>query len=92
MAILISRFRRHLDAKAFANALGTGLLEDLHWAGSPQTQRIMISRLTDLEAKKKLAKTLAGIEKKLNYVLHEIDVDSTLFEITVTSHEGKPQV
>jgi 4-hydroxybutyryl-CoA dehydratase/vinylacetyl-CoA-Delta-isomerase len=44
-------------------ALGTGLLEDLHGAGSPQTQRIMISRLTDLEAKKKLAKTLAGIEK-----------------------------
>jgi len=44
-------------------ALGTGLLEDLHGAGSPQTQRIMISRLTDLEAKKKLAKILAGIEK-----------------------------
>ena len=44
-------------------ALGTGLIEDLHGAGSPQTQRIMISRLTDLEAKKKLAKTLAGIEK-----------------------------
>lgn len=44
-------------------ALGVGLLEDLHGAGSPQTQRIMISRLTDLEAKKKLAKILAGIEK-----------------------------
>lgn len=44
-------------------ALGTGLLEDLHGAGSPQTQRIMMSRLTDLEAKKKLAKILAGIEK-----------------------------
>ncbi len=43
-------------------ALGTGLLEDLHGAGSPQTQRIMISRLADLEAKKKLAKILAGIE------------------------------
>jgi len=43
-------------------ALGTGLLEDLHGAGSPQTQRIMISRLTDIEAKKKLAKILAGIE------------------------------
>jgi 4-hydroxybutyryl-CoA dehydratase/vinylacetyl-CoA-Delta-isomerase len=45
-------------------ALGTGLLEDLHGAGSPQTQRIMISRLTDLEEKKKLAKILAGIEKR----------------------------
>jgi 4-hydroxybutyryl-CoA dehydratase/vinylacetyl-CoA-Delta-isomerase len=44
-------------------ALGTGLLEDLHGAGSPQTQRIMISRLADLEEKKKLAKALAGIEK-----------------------------
>ncbi|MEM3731843.1 MAG: 4-hydroxyphenylacetate 3-hydroxylase family protein [Candidatus Bathyarchaeia archaeon] len=43
-------------------ALGTGLVEDLHGAGSPQTQRIMISRLTDLEAKKKFARTLAGIE------------------------------
>jgi 4-hydroxybutyryl-CoA dehydratase/vinylacetyl-CoA-Delta-isomerase len=42
-------------------ALGTGLIEDLHGAGSPQTQRIMISRLTNLESKKKLAKTLAGI-------------------------------
>ncbi len=44
-------------------ALGTELVEDLHGAGSPQTQRIMMSRLTDIEAKKKLAKVLAGIEK-----------------------------
>jgi 4-hydroxybutyryl-CoA dehydratase/vinylacetyl-CoA-Delta-isomerase len=44
-------------------ALGTGLVEDLHGAGSSQTQRIVISRQTDLQAKKTLAKTLAGIEK-----------------------------
>jgi|GEM_PF-6676103 4-hydroxybutyryl-CoA dehydratase/vinylacetyl-CoA-Delta-isomerase len=43
--------------------MGTGLIEDLHGAGSSQTQRIMISRLTDLEAKKALARTLAGIGK-----------------------------
>jgi 4-hydroxybutyryl-CoA dehydratase/vinylacetyl-CoA-Delta-isomerase len=38
------------------------LTESMHGAGSPQAQRIMISRLTDLEAKKSLAKRLAGIE------------------------------
>jgi 4-hydroxybutyryl-CoA dehydratase/vinylacetyl-CoA-Delta-isomerase len=45
-------------------AMGTGLIEDLHGAGSSQTQRIMIPRLTDLESKKMLAKILAGIEKE----------------------------
>jgi 4-hydroxybutyryl-CoA dehydratase / vinylacetyl-CoA-Delta-isomerase len=36
--------------------------ESLHGAGSPQAQRIMISRQGNLEGKKKLAKTIAGIE------------------------------
>lgn len=44
--------------------MGTGLIESMHGAGSPQAQRIMIARQTDFEFKKKLAKTLAGIEKK----------------------------
>jgi 4-hydroxybutyryl-CoA dehydratase / vinylacetyl-CoA-Delta-isomerase len=43
------------------NAVGY-LIESLHGAGSPQAQRIQIARQMDVEAKKKLAKRLAGIE------------------------------
>lgn len=35
--------------------------ESMHGAGSPQAQRIMISRQGDIEAKKELAKRIAGI-------------------------------
>ena len=38
--------------------------ESLHGAGSPQAQRIMISRQGNLEQKKELAKNIAGIPKK----------------------------
>jgi 4-hydroxybutyryl-CoA dehydratase/vinylacetyl-CoA-Delta-isomerase len=38
--------------------------ESLHGAGSPQAQRIMIERQTDMEHKKKLARSLAGIDKR----------------------------
>lgn len=45
--------------------LGTGavgyLTESLHGAGSPQAQRIMIARQGNLEAKKELARKIAGI-------------------------------
>jgi 4-hydroxybutyryl-CoA dehydratase/vinylacetyl-CoA-Delta-isomerase len=34
----------------------------MHGAGSPQAQRIMISRQGNLEHKKQLAKKLAGIK------------------------------
>jgi 4-hydroxybutyryl-CoA dehydratase/vinylacetyl-CoA-Delta-isomerase len=34
----------------------------MHGAGSPQAQRIMISRQGNLEYKKKLAKKIAGIK------------------------------
>jgi 4-hydroxybutyryl-CoA dehydratase/vinylacetyl-CoA-Delta-isomerase len=40
------------------------LTESLHGAGSPQAQRIMVARLTDLEARMQLARTLAGIEDR----------------------------
>jgi len=40
------------------------LTESMHGAGSPQAQRIMINRLSNIEEKQKLAKTLAGIGKK----------------------------
>ena len=38
------------------------LTESMHGAGSPQAQRIMIARGANLEAKKKLARRLAGID------------------------------
>ncbi len=38
--------------------------ESMHGAGSPQAQRIMISRQGNLEAKKDMAKEIAGITKK----------------------------
>ena len=37
------------------------LTESMHGAGSPQAQRIMINRLSDIDEKKKLAKKLAQI-------------------------------
>jgi 4-hydroxybutyryl-CoA dehydratase / vinylacetyl-CoA-Delta-isomerase len=45
---------------------GTALIESMHGAGSPQAQRVMIYRESDLEKKANLAKTLLGIpiEKK----------------------------
>ena len=39
------------------------LTESMHGAGSPQAQRIMLTRLADLEEKTRLAKRLAGIEE-----------------------------
>lgn len=40
---------------------GTALIESMHGAGSPQTQKVMYQRLGKLEMKKGLAKKLAGI-------------------------------
>ena len=45
-------------------AFGAGMVESLHGAGSPQAQRITILRQTNLEAKKKLSKQLAGIKDR----------------------------
>ena len=42
------------------NAVGY-LTESMHGAGSPQAQRIQIARGMDLEGKKRLARTLAGV-------------------------------
>jgi len=39
-------------------------IESMHGAGSPQAQRIMIEREVNLDFKKKLAKTIAGIENE----------------------------
>ncbi|MBU7023187.1 MAG: 4-hydroxybutyryl-CoA dehydratase, partial [Theionarchaea archaeon] len=39
------------------------LTESMHGAGSPQAQRIMISRLVPMEEKEEAAKRLCGIEE-----------------------------
>lgn len=41
---------------------GTALVESMHGAGSPQTQKVMYARLGKLDMKKKMAKKIAGIE------------------------------
>jgi len=38
--------------------------ESMHGAGSPQAQKIMIERQTDMDYKKKLARSLAGIDER----------------------------
>ena len=43
---------------------GTTLVESMHGAGSPQAQRIMIYRETNMDKKMKLAKALLGIPQK----------------------------
>ncbi|MBW2622313.1 MAG: 4-hydroxybutyryl-CoA dehydratase, partial [Deltaproteobacteria bacterium] len=40
---------------------GTALVESMHGAGSPQSQKIMYQRLSKMDMKKELAKRLAGI-------------------------------
>lgn len=40
---------------------GTALVESMHGAGSPQTQKVMYGRLGKLDMKKKLAANLAGL-------------------------------
>jgi 4-hydroxybutyryl-CoA dehydratase/vinylacetyl-CoA-Delta-isomerase len=34
----------------------------MHGAGSPQAQRIMMSRMLDIEARKEMVKKIAGIK------------------------------
>jgi 4-hydroxybutyryl-CoA dehydratase / vinylacetyl-CoA-Delta-isomerase len=38
--------------------------ESMHGAGSPQAQRIMIARQSNLENKKRIAKKIAGIDRE----------------------------
>lgn len=40
---------------------GTALVESMHGAGSPQTQKVMYGRLGKMEMKKKMARKLAGV-------------------------------
>ena len=43
---------------------GTALVESMHGAGSPQAQRVVMTKQANLAMKKKLAKKLAGIEEE----------------------------
>jgi 4-hydroxybutyryl-CoA dehydratase/vinylacetyl-CoA-Delta-isomerase len=40
------------------------LTESLHGAGSPQAQRVQISRKVDIEEKKDFAKKLSGVKER----------------------------
>ncbi len=56
------RMLRLIEAMTMG-ALAVGyLVESMHGAGSPQTQRIVIQRQANLEAKKALARRLCGID------------------------------
>jgi 4-hydroxybutyryl-CoA dehydratase/vinylacetyl-CoA-Delta-isomerase len=41
---------------------GTALVESMHGAGSPQTQKVMYGRLGNIDQKKRWAKKIVGIE------------------------------
>jgi 4-hydroxybutyryl-CoA dehydratase / vinylacetyl-CoA-Delta-isomerase len=56
------RILRLIENVCLGTAAVGYLTESMHGAGSPQAQRIMISRLVNMEAKKSAAKKLCGIE------------------------------
>jgi 4-hydroxybutyryl-CoA dehydratase/vinylacetyl-CoA-Delta-isomerase len=55
------RILRLIENVCLGTAAVGYLTESMHGAGSPQAQRIMISRLINMEEKKKAAKKLCGI-------------------------------
>jgi 4-hydroxybutyryl-CoA dehydratase/vinylacetyl-CoA-Delta-isomerase len=57
------RILRLIENLTLGTAAVGYLTESMHGAGSPQAQRIMISRTVNLEEKKRAAKRLCGIEE-----------------------------
>ena len=57
------RILRLIEAMTIGSVAVGYLTESMHGAGSPQAQRIMIARQGNIQGKKKLAKTIAGIEE-----------------------------
>ena len=57
-----TRILRLIENLTLGTAAVGYLTESMHGAGSPQAQRIMISRRIDMEEKKRAAKRLCGIE------------------------------
>ena len=61
------------------NAVGY-LTESMHGAGSPQAQRIAISRLMQLEYKKQLAKNLANVKENIESTPEQSDYFQRVFK------------
>ncbi len=57
------RMLRLIEAMTIGSVAVGYLTESMHGAGSPQAQRIMIGRQTDMEAKKAAARRLCGIDE-----------------------------
>ncbi len=57
------RILRLVENICFGTAAVGYLTESMHGAGSPQAQRIMISRQVDMKQKQSLAKKLAGVQE-----------------------------
>jgi len=53
-----------IHAMSFGLVAPSYRTESMHGAGSPQAQKIMIERETDMEHKQKLARIIAGIEER----------------------------
>jgi 4-hydroxybutyryl-CoA dehydratase/vinylacetyl-CoA-Delta-isomerase len=58
------RILRLIENMTLGTAAVGYLTESMHGAGSPQAQRIMISRLINIEEKKRAAKKLCGIDEE----------------------------
>jgi len=58
------RILRLIENMTLGTAAVGYLTESMHGAGSPQAQRIMISRLVNIEEKKRAAKKLCGIDEE----------------------------
>ena len=56
------RLLRFIENMCFGCGAVSYLTESMHGAGSPQAQRIMLSRMLDIEARKEMVKNLAGIK------------------------------
>ena len=56
------RILRLIENLTLGTAAVGYLTESMHGAGSPQAQRIMISRLVNMAEKKRAAQALCGIE------------------------------
>jgi len=52
-----------IHAMSFGLVAPSYRTESMHGAGSPQAQKIMIERETDMEYKQKLARSIAGIKE-----------------------------
>ena len=57
------RMLRYIENLTLGAGAVAYLTESMHGAGSPQAQRIMISRLVNLQHRKELAETLCGIRE-----------------------------